>query len=242
VINIALRELRSLFTTPLAWLILATVQVLLARVFLLFVQGFLEIQGQQQGLPGALGLTQRVAMPLFEMTAFILMVVIPLVTMRALAEERRSGSLPLLLSAPVTSTSIILGKFFGAFAFVICLVVLSALMPISLSVGSSLDPGLLLSGTVALVMVAAAFTAMGIYFSTLTAQPTVAAVCTLVCLLFLWWAAAGEPLLAPISIRAHLELPLRGVLDSRDVAYFVLLTIAFLILSIRRLDAERTPP
>ena len=111
------RELRAMFVSPLAWFVLAVVQVLMAYSFLRLLQAFADNQGRLQGLPGAPGLTRLVAMPLFEVAAFVMMLIVPLITMRLIAEERRVGTLVLLLGSPVSSTSIILGKFFGAFTF-----------------------------------------------------------------------------------------------------------------------------
>lgn len=114
---IAARELRSLFLSPLAWVILAVVVFILAYAFLVQVQVFTEIQPRLAGLPSAPGVTEIVAAPLFEFAAMILLLVAPLLTHRAVAAERRGGTLVLLQSAPVSSTQIVLGKYLGLLAF-----------------------------------------------------------------------------------------------------------------------------
>ncbi|MBT6275937.1 MAG: ABC transporter permease subunit, partial [Chromatiales bacterium] len=238
------RELLSLFLSPLAWAVMAIVQGLMAYVFLRLLQGFSDAQGKLQGLPGAPGITRLVAMPLFEVAAFVLVLVIPLITMRLIAEERRTGSIELLLSAPLTSTQIVLGKFVGAYEFVLCLLVLIVAMPTSLALGATLDVGQMFAGSLALVILSATFTSTGLYMSTLTAQPFMAAVSTFGLLLFAWLIDAGvEPdgVLAYLSVLNHFRGLLRGVIDSRDLAYFALINIALITLAVRRFNAGRTP-
>jgi ABC-2 type transport system permease protein len=231
-----------MFSSPLAWLMLAVIQVLLAYSFLRLLQTFSDNQGKLQALPSAPGLTRLVAMPLFEVTAFVLMLVVPLITMRLVADERRTGTMPLLLSAPVATTSIILGKYLGALIFVLCVIAMSAAMPLSLMVEANLDLGLLAAGVLALTLIGTTFTAVGLYMSTWTSQATIAAMTTFGLLLFLWlldWGGEKATLLTQLSLLTHFRALLRGVIDSRDVAYFVLMSVTFFVLAVRRLDSER---
>ena len=247
---IAGRELRSLFLSPLAWTILAVVQVILGYVFLIQIELFMQWQPRLSGLPGAPGLTEIVVSPMLRTAGIVLMLVVPLLTMRLVSEERRSGTLSLLLSAPVAMSEIAVGKFLGVLGFLLCMVGMVALMPLSLLVGGSLDFGLFASGLLGLVLLTAGFAAAGLFLSSLTAQPTIAAVSTFGLLLLLWlldWAGgtgtegAGE-LFAYLSLLTHFDGLLKGVFDSRDVAYYVLFITAFLGLAIRRLDADRLQP
>jgi ABC-2 type transport system permease protein len=241
---IAKREFASLFASPLAWITLAVAQCLLAYIFLRLLQAFAQTQGQLQGLPGAPGLTRLVAMPLFETCAFILMVLVPLLTMRLIAEERRARTLALLLSAPVTSAGIVLGKLLGALAFLLILIALTVAMPLSLTVGTSLDFGQLGAGIVGLVLVATMFTAIGIYMSTLTSQPPMAAVGAFGTTLLLWmldWGADRASLFEYLSVLHHFRALLRGLFDTQDIAYFLIVSIGFLYLSTRRISALRSP-
>lgn len=242
---IARRELTSLFVSPLAWGMLAVSQVLLAYVFLRLLQGFSDSQGQLQALPGAPGLTRLVAMPLFEVSAIVFMMMTPLITMRLVAEERRARTLSLLLCAPISSASIVLGKFLGAYAFLLSAALLTAGMPLSLRIGAALDMGLLAAGCVGLALLCALFTAVGLYLSSLTAQPAMAAAASFGLLLFLWLIDPGtqpDGLLAYLSLRNHYQALLRGVIDSRDIVYFGLVSAGCLFLSARRVEAERSPP
>ncbi len=245
---IAARELRSLFLSPLAWSVLAVIQAILAYLFLGQVDLYLTLQPRLAAMPGAPGVTEVIVTPLLGNAAVVLLLVIPLLTMRLIAEERRNQTLPLLFSAPVTMTQIVLGKYLGILGFLGVMLGLILLMPLSLLAGGGLDWGLVLSGFMALGLLLAAFASAGLYMSTLTRQPTVAAVSGFGLLLLLWildWGARGEeqssPLLAYLSVLRHYESLLEGVFKSSDVIYYLLFIVTFLVLSVRRLDADRLP-
>ena len=238
------RELTSLFTSPLAWITLALAQGLLAYVFLRLLQAFARTQGQLQGLPGAPGLSRLVAMPLFETCAFMLMVIVPMFTMRLFAEERRARTLALLLSAPVSSTAIVLGKYLGAIAFCLILISMTVAMPLALTLGTALDYGQLFAGALGLTLIAALFSAIGLFMSTLTTQPTMAAIGAFGTTLLLWildWGADRAGLFAYLSVLQHFRALLRGLIDTQDVAYFLILTFACLYLAVRRINALKSP-
>lgn len=246
IVVIAGRELRNLFLSPLAWTLLAVVQGLLAWVFLLLVEDFQESQGRLASLDNAPGVTDLVAAPLFQVAAWVLLLLVPLLTMRLFSEERRAGTLDLLLSAPVTMTQIVLGKYLGVLAFLLITIALIALMPASLALGATLDIGKLLAGLLGLSLLTAAAAAAGVYLSMLTAQPAVAAIATIGLLLGLWMVdaasvapgAAGD-LFSYLSLRRHYDAFLLGLFDSADLAYYLLFIAAFLGLAIRRLDDAR---
>jgi ABC-2 type transport system permease protein len=166
--------------------------------------------------------------------------------MRVLSEERRNRTLSLLFSAPVSMTEIIVGKYLGVLSFILILIGMLALMPLSLLVGTDLDLGKLAAGLLGLTLVLSAFTAIGIFMSSLTEQPTVAAITTFGLLLLLWildWAgSSGLPaggMLGYLSVLHHYEPLLKGLFSSVDVVYYLLITVLFLGFSIRRLDADR---
>ncbi|MCB0074408.1 MAG: ABC transporter permease subunit, partial [Caldilineaceae bacterium] len=124
---ITARELRGFFLSPLAWTLLAVVQGLLAWIFLVLVDDFRDLQGRLAALDNAPGVTDLVAAPLFRVAAWMLLLLVPLLTMRLLSEERRTGTLDLLLSAPVGSAAIVLGKYLGAMLFLSSMIALIAL-------------------------------------------------------------------------------------------------------------------
>jgi len=252
IFTIAGKELRTLFTSPLAWLVLTVVQVVLGYGFLKRLDDFLQVQSQLAQMASPPGITELVAAPTFATAAAMLLFAVPLLAMRMIAEERRNQTLTLLLSAPVSMTEIILGKFTGLMTFLLIILLLVLAMPLLLVTGTRLDFGLLAGLTLALLLLAASFTAVGLYASSLTAQPMAAALLgfgMLLAMLFMG-ETAGDSLRArgwqlPAAF-AQVFSPLknfeplgRGIIDTYAIICPLLLTAAFLILAIRRLDGRR---
>jgi ABC-2 type transport system permease protein len=240
---IAMKEWRLLFASPLAWVVLAFLQLIFAWVFLSRLNAFIEAQPQIAAMPTAPGLTQIVASPVFSTATIILLMVAPLLSMRLVAEERRSQTLPFLISAPVSITQIVFGKFLALFGVLALAVALILLMSLSLLLGAQLDFGLLAANALGLLLLAGAFAAIGLYFSSLTAQPLLAAIGTYALLLFLWLIniSATDPggMVNALSLVEHFESFARGSVAVADVAYYLVLIALFLLLTIRRLDADR---
>ncbi|HLF97946.1 MAG TPA: ABC transporter permease subunit [Methylococcaceae bacterium] len=243
---IAARELRGLFLSPLAWSILGVVQLILGYMFLVQVDYYLDIQPRIAGMEGAPGVTDLIVAPLFGNAGVILLLVMPLVTMRLISEERRNRTLSLLFSAPVSMADIILGKYLGTLAFLGVMIGMILLMPLSLLAGGGLDFGKLAACVIALTLLLASFAAIGLFMSTLTAQPTVAAVSSFGALLLLWivdWSVSGEDaadsVLRYLSLLRHYESLLKGLVSTTDLAYFLLVIFTFLVLSVHALDNDR---
>ena len=251
---IALRELKNLFLSPLAWSILAVTQIILCYQFLSQLEIYLRVQGKLSVLENSPGITDLVATPLIGGAAIVLMIIVPLLTMRLISEEQKNQTLSLLFSAPISMTQIILGKYFGVLAFLLILITMIALMPLSLMFATAIDFGQLSSALLGLILVTASFVAAGLYMSTLTKQPAIAAMSSFGLLLFLWiinWAGStvdiqighqsGERILSWFSLLHHFEPLLKGLFSTTDVIYYVLFIVLFLVLAIRRLERIRLP-
>ena len=243
IVTIIRKELRMLFISPLAWILLALIQLILTWVFLVRLDAFLEIQSQLMQIANPPGITEIIISPVFAMAAIILLMVTPLLSMRLLAEERRNHTLTLLISAPVSMTDIVIGKFLGLMVFFLVVITLIVALSISLRLGGALDFGLLLSNTLGLLLLTACFSALGLYISSLTAQPVIAAIGALGVLLGLWMInlAANETggWIQHFSLLQHFEQFNQGLIDTLSIAYFILFIVTFLVLTIRRLDGER---
>lgn len=244
ILNIARRELRSMFLSPLAWTVLAVTQLILCWIFFTQIDAFFSIQEELATLPNAPGVTDLVAAPVLEIASVILLMMSPLLTMRLLSEERRNGTLSLLLSAPISISEIVLGKFLGIALFYLILVGMISLMPLSLLMGTALDLGKLAAGLLGLLLLLWAFAAAGLFLSSLTANPVVAAISTFGLLLLLWiientGSNGADSLFSYVSLTRHIAPLLRGMVNSVDLAYFALFIITFLLLTIRKMDAER---
>jgi ABC-2 type transport system permease protein len=245
ILSIAVREYRSMFLSPMAWVILAVIQIILAWSFFTSVDYFFSIQSELTTIKNAPGVTDLIATPLFEVASIILLMVMPLLTMRLISEEKRNKTISLLLSAPVSNSEIIIGKYLGLLLFICTILVLITLMPLSLAIGTELDFIKLFSGAVGLLLILAAFSAAGLFMSSLTDNPMIAAVSTFGLLLFLWLlnnntASDGSTnVLNYLSLHSHFAPLLRGILNTADIAYFLLFIIGFIVLAIRQLETQR---
>jgi len=242
-LTLAAKELKSLFGSPLAWSVLAVLQALLAYVFLGQLDAYLSLQPRLTALANPPGVTEMVAVPLFGIAALVLLMATPLLSMRLIAGERRDRTLTFLFSAPLSLTEIVLGKFLGLLAFLAAVAALPALMALSLYAGGALDFGLVLANLLGLLLLAAAFAALGLFFSSLTASPTLAGISSLGAFLGLWVVnmAVTDPnsTLHTLSLLKHLESFNRGLVDSADIAYFLVFAALFLAFTVRRLDNQR---
>ena len=246
ILSIAKREFRSLFLSPLAWVILAVIQVILAWSFFTSIDAFFSIQADLATLKNAPGVTDLVVSPLFEVASIILLMITPLLSMRLISEEKRNKTMSLLLSAPVSISEIVLGKYLGLLFFILTMLLLIILMPLSLSMGTELDYAKLFSGAFGLLLMLAAFSAAGLYMSSLTDNPMIAAVSTFGILLLLWIininsasADDGDNVLTYLSLHTHFTALLRGIVNTRDIAYFLLFILGFVVLAIRQLETQR---
>jgi ABC-2 type transport system permease protein len=244
--SIASRELKNLFLSPLAWAIMAVLQLIVAYLFLSQINNYMLLQPRLAGVEGAPGVTDFVVAPLLQTVGFLFMLVAPVITMRVFSDEKRNRTLSLLLSAPVSMSDIVLGKFLGVTLFFLVMLAMLALMPASLYAGTTLDTGKLAAGLLGLALMLASFAAIGVFMSSLTEQPVIAAISTFGLLLLLWiidWSGSSREqvsgLFAYLSLQAHLTSFLKGLFSTTDVAYYLLLTVLFLVLGIRRLDQQR---
>ncbi|MHB1566365.1 MAG: ABC transporter permease subunit [Acidiferrobacter sp.] len=243
---IARRELKNLFLSPVAWVILALTQLILGFLFLSHVDLFMGVQARLATLPNAPGLTDIVAAPTLGNAAVLMLLIVPFATMRLVADERRNRTLTLLYTAPISMTAIVLGKYLGILTFFLIIVALTALMPLSLLAGGHLDFGMLVCGLLGLVLLISCFSAVGLFMSTLTQHPALAGISTFGLLFFFWVIdmaghghGAGGALVAYLSLLNHFAPFLRGLFNTSNVVYYVVLSATFLGLSVRRLDADR---
>jgi ABC-2 type transport system permease protein len=243
IIHIATHELRRLFKSPLAWVILAVVQLLLAMFFLVLLNHYMSPAPWYAGR----GLTEIVVAGLLQIAGIIILLVTPFITMRLFSEEYRTGTITLLFSSPVSITELVLGKYLGILSFLLIMLALIALMPFSLYLGTTLDFGQLCSALLGLFLLMSSFAAIGLFISSLTSQTTVAAITTFGVLFVLWMlnlaANTGsetfQAIFAYLSLLRHYDNLIDGIFNSIDVIYYLIISTSFIILSIVRLDGQR---
>jgi ABC-2 type transport system permease protein len=243
ILVIARNELRRIFVSPLAWAVLAIVQLVLGFVFINLLIDYArnsELGDQFTGVADYMG------GGLYGFATIILLLVMPLMTMRLFSEERKSGTLTLLLSSPASLIEVVLGKFLGLVGFMLALILLLALMPLSLLPGTNLDLGRIAAGLLGLFLIMLAFGSAGLFVSSLTREPTIAAVGSFGLLLLVWLtqilAYQDIPfaeVFGYLSMIGHFDDLRRGIFDTGDVAYYLLFTTLFLWLTVQRLDLER---
>lgn len=252
IFTIAGKEWKALFASPLAWIVLTVMQVIIGYSFLRRLDDFLQLQSQFIHMASPPGATELIAAPAFATAAAVFLFAVPVLAMRLIAEERRNQTLVLLVSAPVSMTEIVLGKFLGLTAFLLVIVALVGLMPLSLCFATRLDYGLLAGYLAGLALLAASFAAVSLFVSCLTVHPIVAAIGAFAALLGMLLAGdiAGDGLKARgwdvaaslaqvLSPVRNFEPFAKGIFDTYAVACLLLLAIAFLALAIRQLDARR---
>ncbi len=243
ILTIARKEFRSLFAAPSTWWMLALLQFLFAWFYFGRMDDYLQVQAQLAQLDNAPGATISIASPLCSVLALMLMMLIPLFTMRLIAEERRNQTWVLLLTAPVPVTHIVLGKFLGLMMLLAIIVASSAAMLATLLLGTHADIGLMLSNILGVLLLAATYAALGLYFSALSKQPVIAAVSALGLsfglLLIELGASDNRSFLRALSPNAHFQNLNMGLINSADLIYFILFTVTLLWLTIRQLNDER---
>ena len=225
------KELRSFFLTPMAWVFLAA---------FLFLGGLFFYLGIV--LTGEASLRAMMAN-----LAVVLLFCLPMVTMRQFAEEARAGTMELLMTAPVSLTALILGKWLATLVLCGVLLALTGIYPVVLAVYGDPDPGVILTSYMGLMACCAAFSAAGLFASTLTRDAMVAGVSTILLLLPFWLASVGmdmlpqalRPVLERMSFLEHLRGFARGVIDTGDLVYFAAFTAVFLFLTWQSLESRR---
>jgi len=244
------KELLLYFTSPVAYVVF-TIFLLIVGYFFYSIFAFFSMASMQAAMNPAfardLNVTDGVMRPLFSNISVILLLLMPIVTMRLFAEERKSGTIELLLTYPVRDGAVLIGKYLAAFALYGVMLAATLLYPAIVLYFARLEWGPLLTGYLGLVLLGGTFLAVGLLSSSLTENQIVAAISTFGVLLILWvinWSAdyAGGltgKILSHLSIIEHFESFSKGVLDSRDVIYYVNFTILALFLTLRSLEARR---
>jgi ABC-2 type transport system permease protein len=231
-------EWRRLMRTPLPWVIYGLGLSLLSWQFL----ATLEIFNGMQPSNRSLGLSHHLGLQLYGLASVLTLIITPIITIRSFSEPFRSGSYALLSSSPLSNLSILAGKFLAILMFQLLLILIPLLLSLSLFSGIRLDYGLLIAATLGLLLLSAAFSAIGLYFSSLSENPGIAAAGSyglLLLISLLDQNTEGGSFIHWLAWPSHyLDLQL-GLLRLSDLAYFLLLTFFFLGLTLYKLDRRR---
>jgi len=244
------KEMRLYFTSPIAWVIL-TIFLFIAGYFFYSIFAFFTLASMQSAMNPAmardLNVTDSVLRPLFSNISVILLLLMPLVTMRLFAEERRSGTIELLLTYPVRDGAVLIGKYLAGLTLYAIMLALTLFYPLLVAYFARVEWGPLATGYLGLLLMGATFLGVGIFASSLTENQIVASIITFGVLLIFWvigWSSdylggTWGRVLSHLSLIEHFDSFAKGVLDTRDVLYFVDFTIVALFLTLRSLEARR---
>ncbi len=244
---IAGNEIRILSRSPFAWIAAGMLQLVFGWMFLAALEQYLAIQPTLAGLPQAGGVSAYLATHWLLPVSSVFMLATPLLCMNLIAAERQSGRYPLLASSAISSRQIVVGKFIGAAIFQLLVLTLNLALIVSLQFATNLDTPALLLAWLGMALFICSATAISLFFSCLTSRPALAALSSFVFMLLLWILAttkspaqdSGVTQLAQLSPATHLQPFIQGQLQSHSLAYFLLCIAAFMVLSIRQLEAIR---
>ena len=229
---IAKKELRAYFTSPIAYVIITVFLVLVGFFFyniMLWFNAQAMQMAQNQYYYQQININQMVYQPLFNNMSIILLLMLPLLTMRLFSEEKKIGTEELLYTSPISVNQIILGKFLASLAVLLAMLGLTACLSIFTFIYGNPEVASILIGYLGLFLLGAAFIAIGIFFSSLTENQIVSAILTFGALLLFWvlnWAsssAAGlwKGVLNYVSFLQHFDNMTQGILDTTDVVYYL---------------------
>ena len=238
-LTIAKREFRSYFDSPLAYVVICLSFLVLGAFFFLVGGGFWQID-------------RATVSRMFELAPLgLAFLVVPVITMRLIAEEKRSGTLEMLITLPVKDSDVILGKYLGALGMLMVLVLATAAYPLVMfwqpwNLGP-LDSGPVLAGYLGLTLFCATAAAIGLLLSSLTESQSIAFFLTVFTLIVLWFTGSlarwvggtfGN-VLNFVAFDSRLSGFSRGLIDSRDVVFFLSVTITCLVVSFRALERRK---
>ncbi len=243
------KEISSYFVSPIAYLLLTMFAFVSALFFGLYLRGFIEygMEMQMTGQMAPMNLNEQVIRPLLSNASVIGLFFIPMLTMRLFAEEKRNGTIELLTTSPVRDVEIVLGKWSAAMGLYVCMLFFPALNFALLFKYGNPDWKPLLIGFLGLLLQVGGLLAIGMFISTLTKNQIIAAAVTFGLFLVLWvissvsefntasWAQA----VSYTSIVAHLESFERGMLDSKDVVFYLSMIFLGWFLTLRSLESLR---
>ncbi len=230
--SIAKKELRAYFTSPIAYSVIA-VFLLLVGFFFYSALSWFNMQAMQMAQNpyyyNQININQMVFAPLFHNMSIILLLMLPLLTMRLFAEEKKIGTEELLYTSPLSVNQIILGKYVASILVLAVMLLLTGILAVFAFAYGNPEVPPLLTGYLGLFLLGAAFIAVGIFFSSLTENQIVSAILTFGALLLFWvlsWAStsaggAWKGILEYTSFFQHFDDMTRGILDTKDLVYYV---------------------
>ncbi|HTL12367.1 MAG TPA: ABC transporter permease subunit [Bdellovibrionota bacterium] len=243
------RDFKSNFTSPIGYIFITAFLGLLGYMFFFNLYHFSlqNLQYQQYNMGKGVSISDGIVKPLFGNMNVLMFIIMPFLTMRLFAEEKKNHSIELLLTAPVTTTQMVLGKFLSAVMVLALMLLLTLFYPIVLAIAGNPDPGPIVGGYMGTILMGASFIAIGVFCSAVTENQIVAASLSFGLILFFWlisWASqsAGPvvgDILNNLSLISHYNNFSRGLLDSSDAVFYLSFIGFWLFLAHRVLESYR---
>ena len=247
--TIARKELSSYFRSPIAYGVMCFFAVITGFFFYAFVRSFLQqsMQMTMMGQSAPLNVNEWVVRNLFSNMSVVGLFIIPMITMRLFAEEKRTGTIELLVTSPLRDYEIILGKWLAAFILYLTILGISVLNMLVLFAYGNPDWRPMAVGYLGLMLQGGALLAIGTFISTATRNQIVAGVATFGVCLLLWvldWVSQFESsrlftVISYLSVTSHFESFMRGVLDTKDAVYYVSMIVFGLFMTGRAMESIR---
>ncbi len=250
VMAIAQREIKAYFSSPIAFILIGFF-ALLFGYFYYALLAFFERQSMQMGMgmggPQSMNVNQMLISPLLVNATVILLFVFPLITMRTYSEEKRSGTIELLLTSPLTDLQIILGKFLGAMLLYAAMLAVTLIHVGLLFLYGNPEWKPILTGYLGLLLMGGCFLSIGLLISSLTRNQIVAAMATFGVFLMLWvinWIGSfvgptAQAVLQHLSITEHFDDFAKGIIDTKHLVYYFSFIAFGLFLTMKSVDSER---
>jgi ABC-2 type transport system permease protein len=244
---IARKELRSYFSSPMGYVITGLFALLFGWFFYNYLRYFVSTSEQMTMGGGTPNVNQHMIFGLLQNAAVIILFVMPMITMRTYSEEKRSGTIELLLTSPVSDLEIILGKFFGAMGLYAAMLGVTAIYIGLLFLLGNPEWKPVVAGYVGLLLMGGCFISVGLFVSSLTKNQIVAGIATFAVFLFLWvinWMGenagpTAREIVSYLSITEHFTDFARGVIDTKHVVYYLSFITFGLFLTAKSVDSER---
>lgn len=244
------KETANFFVSPIAYAVITSF-LLISGFFFWANVSFMSLISLQAAsnpmIAERININDVVIRPLVQNMSIILLFVMPLLTMRLFSEEKKSGTIELLLTYPITDAGVLLGKFFATMLLLLAMLLGTFTFPVLLIGVGKPDFGIFLGGYLGLFLMGCAFAALGMFISSLTENQIVAGAISFGAALLCWvlsWSATitGETtglVLKQLSILEHLDSFNKGLLSLPDLSFFVLFTAFFLFLTLRSIETYR---
>ena len=251
ILAIAQKELKSYFASPIGYVLLAVWALLYGFFYFAILNYFLRqsLQMGQFGMQGpqAMNINQQLIRPLLQNVTILVLFLMPMLTMRTYAEEKRSGTIELLLTSPISDFQIIMGKFLGAMALYGVMLIITLIHIGLLFVFGNPEWKPIATFYLGLLLLGGCFISLGLFISSLTSNQIVAAVVNFAVFLLFWvitwvgsaWGPGAEAVIQRLSIIDPLDDFGKGVIDTRHLVYYLSFISFGLFLTAKSVDSER---